>query len=332
MPKKRAQDFSAATLATVSQLIRNVSVASVKSWLKTAGLMSSANTRVQLEKRVAALIDSGELSLDRFREVVIGIEESGGKTVHLFEVEGEVSATHIKAALKNAGITLASKRDFAARSAKTTLVYAMMAGDALRMKWSEEHERPQMDLDTLDVRLIPVKKVVVFHLHTDTGRAEIHYDGPESRHPHGPARGHSSPQTYFDYYRNSVEQLLGIKFVRSELRGVLKQLIEETPAVAEVKIQDHTNAQGNRIRVTAQRNDVRQDQDWQAMHSQNGEGWAYDSHSFYWIPNASNGRLKRSLFSALDADEGFIRVKADCSEEELTYATQQVRGRQKKAS
>lgn len=95
-------------------------------------------------------------------------------------------------------------------------------------------------------------------------------------------------------------------------------------------IEEHTNQQGNKVRVTARTKGVRTDDDWKAMHSKNGEGWAYDSHSFHWIQSDSKNGLKRRLFSALDADESFIRVKADCNEEELDYAVKQIRSRQAK--
>jgi hypothetical protein len=196
------------------------------------------------------------------------------------------------------------------------------------MKWSEDHHRLETDLEDLSVKLKPVKKVVVFNYHFKIKQAEMHFDHPEVRHPHGPAKGACAPASYFDYYRTLVEQLLIIKLEPSEVRGVLKKLIEETPPVARVKIQDHTNQQGNKIRVTARKNDVREDKDWQAMHTQNGQEWAYDSHSFYWIGNASNNKIKRDLFSALDADEAFFRVTADCNEIEISYALEQIRSRQ----
>jgi hypothetical protein len=329
MAKKKAQAPSHAALATVRQLVKNVSAASVKSWLKSQGLTSSASNREQLENKIASLIDTGELTVNKFRDAVIGIEESGGKRVHLFEVpDTDLDPAKIRAALKKANLQLSNDRDFAATAAKTTLVYILLTDNELRMKWSENHQKPETDLDDMTVKLKPVKKVVVFRFHIEPKRAEIHYDNPEIRHPHGPSKGACPPSLYFDYYRTLVEELLEIKLVPSELRGVLKQLIEETPPVAKVKVQDHTNQQGNRIRVSARKNDVREDKDWQAMHTQNGQEWAYDSHSFYWISAASKESLKRDLFSALDADEVFVRVPADCNEEEITYAIEQIRKRQ----
>jgi hypothetical protein len=329
MAKAKLKEPSAATLAAVRQLAKNVSIASVKSWLKSHDLASSANTRTQLEKRVALLIDGGELTLDAFRQAAIGIEESGGKIIYLFELESPADDKKVQTSV-SALQTKSSSRNFAAVTAKPTLVYALLTPTELRIKWSEDHEKPEVDLDDMSVKWVPVKKVIVFRLNLETSRAEIHYDAPEARHPHGSGKGKIAPSLYFSHYRELIEKLLGIKLVPSEVRGVLKLLIEETPPIAEVKIEEHTNQQGNRVRVTARTQGVRTDDDWKAMHSKNGDGWAYDSHSFHWKPSDSKSGLKRPLFSALDADESFLRVKADCNEEELDYAVKQIRSRQAK--
>jgi hypothetical protein len=330
--KRKIDQPSAATVTAVRQLIKNVSAASVKIWLKAQELSSSAGTRDQLEQKVAGLIDAGELPLPKLRLAVIGIEESGGKRVHLFEVSAEHTNADIVAILKKASIKTSPSREFAASSSKTTLVYTQLSAHEIRMKWSEDHQKPEMDLTTMTVKLNPVKKVVVLRYHFGAKRAEISYDHPEAKHPHGATKGASAPASYYEYYRNLVEQLFGITLEKSELRGVLKQLIEETPPVATVKVQDHTNQQGNKVRVSARKNNVRDCKDWQAMYAKNGQEWAYDSHSFYWIASASNGSIKRDLFSALDADESFVRVPSDCNEEEINYALEQIRSRQAKVS
>lgn len=142
---------SAATLAVVRQLAKNVSIASVKSWLKSHDLASSANTRTQLEKRVALLIDTGELTLDAFRQAAIGIEECGGKIVYLFELETPADFKKLQASV-SALQAKSSSRDFAAATAKPTLVYALLTATELRIKWSEDHEKPDVNLDDLSVK------------------------------------------------------------------------------------------------------------------------------------------------------------------------------------
>ena len=330
--KVRASEPSKETIATVAKLVANVSIASVKVWLKGQHLKSSANTRQQLERRLAGLIDSGELPQEVLRQAVIGIEESGGKRVQFFEISGELPVSRVEAMLRASGADLSTQREFAAKAARPKLVYAMLSVEEIRMKWSEDHHKLKVDLEEERVDWVPVKKVIVLRINLKTKQALIQYDTPEVKHPHGTGKGKTAPSLYFEHYKSTVEQLLGVTLVASELRGVLKRMIEEQPPIVKVRVQDHTNQQGNRIRVTARKNDVRQDLDWQAMHTQNGQGWAYDSHSFDWISAASNGKLKRDLFSALDADEAFVRVPADCNEEELDYVIEQVRSRQAKSS
>jgi hypothetical protein len=207
---KKIDQPSAATVTAVRQLIKNVSAASVKVWLKAQELSSSAATRAQLEQKVAGLIDAGELSLPNLRLAIIGIEESGGKRVHLFDVSKDRAHGDIVAMLRKASIKGSSTRDFAASSGKTTLVYTELSDHEVRMKWSEDHQKPEMDLVTMQVNLIAVKKVVVFRYHFGAKKAEINYDHPEVKHPHGATKGASSPASYYEYYRNLVEQLFDI--------------------------------------------------------------------------------------------------------------------------
>lgn len=72
---------------------------------------------------------------------------------------------------------------------------------------------------------------------------------------------------------------------------------------------------------------MRDDPEWKAAYKAYGHTWAWDSQSFHWLPTPSGGKLQRELFSHLQAVEGFLKVNADCSDEEVDYAVAQVRAR-----
>lgn len=74
--------------------------------------------------------------------------------------------------------------------------------------------------------------------------------------------------------------------------------------------------------------DIRDDEEWRNAYKAYGHTWAWDSQSFHWVPEPSKKRLHRELFSHLDAIEGFMKVNADCSDEEVEYAISQVRARE----
>ncbi len=321
------------TTVRVRDLIGSVSVASVSAWLKLNGFPHSAASRSAITNRVALLIERDRLSFDEFQAAVIGIEEAGAKKILFFEMIEKpgtpFSTSEVRSRLTALKVVISPSRIFAPKKPKSsTLVYAMVTGAKVRVKWAEMHEAPVVDLDSSRVVWEPRRKVVVLTADFDTKKVEIRFDKPEKKHPHGTGKGAQPPHAYFSAYRVLTEELLGCDLLPSELRPALKDLIEVKPRAVVVVNEDHTNPRRFRTRTTSRKGDVRDDEDWQAAHQRGGSNWVYDAHSFYWLPEMAGGKLGRLLFSHLDATTSALRVLADCTDEEVDYAIGQVRARQ----
>lgn len=94
-----------------------------------------------------------------------------------------------------------------------------------------------------------------------------------------------------------------------------------------IHIDNHTNQSNTKAKTHCRRLDIRDDEDWRENYQKRGYSWAWDSHSFYWLPEVSSGFLTRQLYSHIDAEEGYVRVNADCSDEEVNYVVSQIRAR-----
>jgi hypothetical protein len=105
---------------------------------------------------------------------------------------------------------------------------------------------------------------------------------------------------------------------------------EENPRVARIHIDDHTNQSNYKTKTTGPRADVRDSPDWQLAYTKSGNTWAWDAQSFYWLPKVSSGFLTREVFTHINAEEGFIKVNADCSDKEVTHVISQIRTREAK--
>jgi len=158
--------------------------------------------------------------------------------------------------------------------------------------------------------------------------AELRLNQPESIHAYPDASGRSTEGAYYRAYIQKAADLLGCKIVPIELRGAIKRLVEQVdPRIVRIQIDDHTTQKNYKHKTTGPRADVRDNPDWQLMYQQSGDTWAWDAQSFYWLPKASAGFLKREVYTHINADEGFVNVNADCSDDEVEYVISQIRAR-----
>src|SRR5439155_1389990 len=120
---------------------------------------------------------------------------------------------------------------------------------------------------------------------------------------------------------------LGVKLQKSELQKALKKLIEEQPTLVRLHRGGHTNKRNNYFSGAARKGgvDIRDDEEYQAMHAKSGGTWAYEDQSFYWRPDRSNGVLTREVFSHVDTISSTVRVDADCWDAEVEYAIKKIR-------
>jgi len=312
-------------LSQVENILEDVSVASVRSWIKGKGKKFSAGTRERMIARVAKLIDKGEITFAELEDGIIGIEEAGGKYTLLYGFKEDRTPAQVTTELSKLGIAAAPNRVRAKTTpSKPTVAYATLNGNILRVKWSETHEQPSMDFEEDKIVYIPVTKVVVLVASLKSKQVEIRFDRPEKFSPHSGVPG--AKNAYFDYYQKLAETILGVKLVKSELQNALKHLVEDNPSLVRLHRDGHKNKRNSTFNSTAGKGaDIREDEDFQAMRAKGGKTWAYEEHSFYWRPEMSKGVLERQVFSNVDALSSSLRVDADCWDAEIDYAVQKIR-------
>jgi hypothetical protein len=229
----------------------------------------------------------------------------------------------------NAGFALAKSRIFAGEKTKPmSPVYAELEGELLRMKWAEQHESLKIDDKTGKVVKTQVDRRIIFIADLFAKTAELRMNPPETRHPYEDASGRTPAELYYQTYSDKIRDLLNCTFLPIEWRPVVRTLVEEEqPRVVRIHIDNHTNQSNTRAKTHASRADVRDDPDWKLAYQKNGASWAWDAQSFYWLPQVSNGFLTRELYSHIDAEDGHVKVNADCSDEEVSYVVSQIRAR-----
>ena len=316
----------------IKPILDEVAVDGLRAWLKSIDLPSAAYSRATITDLVAKQIASGLLAEDALEEALIGFEEASEMRIYLFRIEDVPSGKPerwLPTRLVRAGFALAKSRAFAGDKTKPmSPVYARLEGDLLRVKWAEQQQQSKLNDRGDGVILKPVFKRVVLVVDFLAGTAELRLNPPENRHTYEigerPVAG-----AYYKAYIDKAAEVLGCVLVPSELRPVVRKLVQEQdPRVVRIHIDDHTNQGNYKTRTAGPQVDVRDCADWWLAYNQNGESWAWDALSFHWLPKVSCGFLNREVYSRIDADEGFIKVNADCSDKEVTHVISQIRARE----
>lgn len=324
MPKR--VEVSAALLKQIESLTEGVAIAAIRAWLKSRQLESSAGSKTGIAQRLAASIASGKLTIEALKDFLIGVEESSAKRVYLFRILEQESKFKIRSALAEAGIPLEEQRLASPKSVhKPKAIYATVDGNRVRAKWAEMHTAFSIDPADDSIRQTQFLKSIVLTADLGEGTCEIRYDKPERKHPHAKGPGIHDPDLYLEAYVSKASTLLGCTLTKSELRPVLKRLVTKVPRIIRLHRDEHTNQFNNAHKTVSQGGDVRDDEDWIAMHKNSGHSWAYDTHSFHWLPSEDKRSLARELFSHVDADQALIRFKADCNDDEISYAVRKIR-------
>jgi len=231
--------------------------------------------------------------------------------------------------LLNAGFAVSTKRTFAGEREKPmSPVYAEFDGRHLRVKWAEQHQSLKIDDQAAKIVKTPVDRRIVLIADLSSKIAELRMNPAESRHSYEDPSGRTPAELYYQAYIAKIADLLNCSLQSIEWRPVVRKLVEEDdPRVIRIHIDSHTNQSNTSANTHARRADVRDDPDWKLAYQENGESWAWDSQSFYWLPKASSGFLTRELYSHINAEDGYVKVNADCSDEEVNYAVSQIRAR-----
>lgn len=271
----------------VKKILADVSVASVRSWLRGKGKKIAHGTRERMIEQVAELLEKEAITFADLEDSIIGIEEAAAKLIFLFSYKEDRTAAEVTAELSAMGIPVANQRSVAKSApAKSTAAYAIVNGDIVRVKWSETHKKVKMDLDQDKIVYEKVSKVIVLTANLKSKQVELRYDRPENIQPHSGGAGFK--QTYFDHYVTLAGKILGAQLQKSDLQKSLKQLIENTPSLVRLHRGGHTNQRNNFFSGTAKKGaDIRDDEEYKAMHAKGGAAWAYEDQSFYWRPDQS---------------------------------------------
>jgi hypothetical protein len=318
--------------ARIKPTLDNVAVKGLRAWLKAIGLSSAAYTRSTITNLVADEIAEGRLAEAALEKALIGFEEASDMRIYIYQLDelpkGEPKKW-LPTRLLNAGFAIAKSRTFAGeRTRPMSPIYAEFDGQLLRVKWAEQHESLKIDDKTGKVVRTPVDRRIVLIADLPEKTAELRLNASESRHPYEDASGRTPAELYYRAYIDKARDLLGCTLLPIEWRPVVRKLVEEEdPRVIRIHIDNHTNQSNTRAKTHASRADVRDDPDWKLAYEENGGSWAWDAQSFYWIPKASSGFLTRELYSHINAEEGYVKVNADCSDEEVNYVVSQIRAR-----
>lgn len=325
-------DSSDAIRSRIKPILDRFAVKALKAWLKTIDLTSSAETRVTITDLVVKHVFDCKLTEEALENALIGFEEASDMRIYLFRM---VDAPKLPLGkwlldrLDALSIPLSNVRLFAGQKSKPmSPVYAHLEGGFLRVKWAEEQRTATIDDVTDKVIYHPAYKRVVLVADFHSGTAELRLNPPENRHAYHDG-GRPTAEAYYNAYIDKARELLNCTLQAIELRPVINRLVqEENPRIVRIHIDNHTNQANARSRTKSSRTDVRDDPDWKLTYERNGASWAWDAPSFYWLPKASSGFLARELFSHIDAEVGFLKVNADCSDDEVTYVVSQIRARE----
>lgn len=317
----------------VEAAVADISIAAIKSWLKSQELRHSANTRNQVVERLLKLLRKGDLSETEFYAGLCALEEASAKRVSLYGLEREIEiglrdrAAFVRR-MRGLGVTISTETKVAPRQpGQPTLVYLTHSPTTIRAKWAETQTRLEIDYDRQRFMRTETTKTIVMVADIGASGVELRFDKPESIHSHRNANNESDDTLYFAFYFNKAREILGADPAPVDLRAALRSLIETEPRVVRVISKEIRTALNSRVRFSA-KSDVRDDDDWKAMHEEGGDSWAYDREFVHWLPEASRGKLTREVFTAIDARTGKLRVEADCHEDELEYAISEIRKHQ----
>jgi hypothetical protein len=314
----------------IAPILDKVAVEGIRAWLKAVDLPAPALSRAAVADHVATLIAKGKLTVDALETALIGFEEASDMRIYLLRMDKNAA----KVAMKSLDERLAlfaipnlNKRIFAGQKTQPmTPVYAHIEGDLLRVKWAEQQEFAKLNLSGSGVETKTVFKRAVLIADFSAGTAELRLNPPENLHSYEDGSGHPSAAAYYGAYLQKARDVLGVKADAIELRSVIKNLVlQEEPRVIRIHIDNHTNQKNYKTKTVGPKADVRDDPDWQLAYKKNGHTWAWDSQSFYWLPKVSSGFLNREVYTHIDAEEGFAKVNADCSNDEVEYVVSKIR-------
>ncbi|MGA2903692.1 MAG: hypothetical protein ABSD98_07665 [Candidatus Korobacteraceae bacterium] len=316
----------------IQPILDNVAVEGLRAWLKTIGLSVPRLTRAGVTEHIVKRVADGELTESALESALIGFEEASDMRIYLLQMdrdEAKAAGKSLSTRLQRYGIPVKQERIFAGHKTRPmSPVYAHLEGNLLRLKWAEEQTMVKVNAEGTGIEEKKVEKRAVLIANFGDGKAELRLNPPDNRHSYQDESGRMTADAYYDAYLQKARDILGCKAEFVELRPVIKRLVEqEEPRLVRIHIDDHTSQKNYKTKTIGPRADVRDSDDWQLAYKRHGETWAWDAESFYWLPKASSGFLEREVYTHINADEGYVKVNADCSNEEVEYVISRIRAR-----
>jgi hypothetical protein len=319
-------------LQRIKPILDKVAVDGLRAWLRSIDFTVPPLSRVAMTDFIAQKIAKEQLTESALEAALIGFEEASDMRIYLLRLDDNEAKTARKSLpgrLPQFGIPLTNQRTFAgARTSPMSPVYGQIQGDLLRVKWAEEHRRLRVNPDGSGLDSTPITKRAVLIADFSAGTAELRLNPAENGHSYHDSSGRPTPDAYYRAYLQKCSDVLGCKCKPIELRPVIKNLVEqEEPRIIRIHIDNHTNQKNYSTTTRGPRADVRDNPDWRLAYNKNGSTWAWDAQSFYWLPKLSSGFLTREVFSHIDAEDGFVKVNADITNDEVDYVVSQIRAR-----
>jgi hypothetical protein len=311
----------APSLDHIKKVLGSYSIASIRNWLKRCELPSTANSREEIAEKVHGLIVKGSLTLAGLVAAMIGIEEASSKRTFLYSIPHSTKdLARIDKQLNDLKVVISKERVPSSDPRPTTkVVYVINGPDELRVKWNEMHKRVKAVRKTRTWSEINVSKVIVLIVNKKTGLVQLRCDNPEDEHRHL-VNNEPTDDAYYEYFKEHAESLIGHSFEPVELRASLEKVLKTTPRIVKTSYTvDESDDGGYTKRAQRQKHkDVRDLADWQYIVKTN-TGRTFEEAPVRWLKEMSDDKLKREVFSYVDAATGLVRFDADCYEEEIDY-------------
>ena len=309
----------------IKEILGKYSIAPVRNWLKQHDLASTMGSRDAMVERVHGLIEKGELSEAELVGAAIGIEEASSKRTFLFRIPNDsTNLAKIDHQLASLNVPLTTERiPSTAPTSKPKLVYAINTPACFRAKWNEKHTRVRANKKSRTFEDAVAPKVIVLIVNKDTGIVQIRYDKPDDVHWHV-EDDQPSDQAYFDYFKEQAESLTGLPLEPVDFREGLERVLKTEPWVVRTNytVDDTEESRTKRTQKNPEK-DIRDTAEWKRI-AQDRMVRTFEEAPLWWIPEMSQGHLKRRLFCYVDADNGFIRFDANCNEDEIEYVLHQL--------
>jgi hypothetical protein len=196
-----ADAVSPELLRRIQRGLAGTSRTMIEQFLRYSGVPAgTGDTKGEITKRVIRYVTEGRLRADAVARAVVEFREFSNKAIFLYSIDrGRLG--NLEDRLPRYVETW-SKARIAEDPVATVVSYSCIDGTLARVSFAEQHKKPHFDFEAGRISTVPVVKVVVLDVETDTGFVTLRYDPPEQLNPH---RG--SRLGYYSYFVERAQEL-----------------------------------------------------------------------------------------------------------------------------